>query len=107
MIVELLVLLAWAKILATVVARQRHLTLHPIGLAAVNDEAHQHRGERQDQRHLDRRQALGVGEERAPAPAEQSQMADHHSGSIRNTWVDVISILPLPMLAKLRPSGPP
>ncbi len=26
---------------------------------------------------------------------------------MRNTWVEVISIFPLPMFAKLRPSGPP
>ena len=50
---------------------------------------------------------LSVGEERAPAPAKESRTSDHHSGSIRNTWVDAISILPLPRLAKLRPSGPP
>jgi hypothetical protein len=31
----------------------------------------------------------------------------HQKGSMRNTWVDVISILPLPRFEKLRPSGPP
>src|SRR6185437_4828149 len=91
---------------------QRHLALHRISLAAKDDQAHQHQHERQDQRQLDGGEAFGVGAEaRATMSEAWNRDCPHHPagtvGSTRNTWVEVISIFPLPRFAKLRPSGPP